>query len=203
MADEERPARRKLEETRALVAAAAAACFEKGEPSTFSMTDIADAAGVSRQAAYRAFSTRADLLRHVLNDRLKIIGASLEKHFRRAGSLEEALVECAFLAVQAGRNDPLFAKILRSEADHSVEQFIFRGSPEILSITKDLWGPHLARARAEGLVNPEISDERFLDWIQQIEAVLSMRDDFSDEQQRQLLRDFLVPSIITRPAAAR
>lgn len=201
MAEDPKPVRRRLVETRALVAATAARLFEANDLSKVSMSEIAEVAGVSRQAAYRAFANRADLLRHILNDRLKIIGASLTEKFERAADLEEALVECAFAAVQAGRHDPLFTKILRGNADHSVDQFIFQGSPEINAITQELWGPHLEKARKKGLVDPNISDERFLDWIQQVEAVLSMREDFSEEEQRRLLHDFLVPSIIRRPPA--
>lgn len=190
--------RRKLSDTRRVVADAALRCFERHEPSDISMNDIAREAGVSRQAAYRAFSSRTELIETVLNMRLTDIGESVERYFREAESLEKALVECAFRAVQAGRSDALFVKVLKSCGDHRVEQFIFRGSDDILAVTKRLWGPLLAKAREEGLINPDISDERYLDWIQQIEAVLSMRDDFSEEAQRQMLRDFLVPSIITR-----
>jgi AcrR family transcriptional regulator len=162
------------------------------------MADLADRAGVSRQAVYRAFGTRSELVEYILNIRFQEIGHAIEHHFRDVDSLEEALVECPLRAVDAGRKDLVFQAIMRTHSDHSVEQFVFRGSEEILEVTRKLWGPLLKQARDRGQLDRDISDDRYLDWIQQVEAMLSLREDLNVQQQRAVLRDFLVPSIIRK-----
>lgn len=195
--------KRRVSETKLLVATAAVECFENEASTQISMSEIAARAGVSRQALYRAFETRSDLIQHILNDRFTKIGEMLRPYFESASSLEEALIEGCIRAVSAGRNDKVIQLILDMYSDHTVEQFIFQGSDEILQLTRTLWGPLIQRARKKSLIDPTVSDDRILDWIQQVEAVLSLRDDWDEGKQRALLRDFLVPSIIRRDWSVR
>ena len=59
----------------------------------------------------------------------------------------------------------------------------------------ELWGPVLDRARAQGKIRDGIDNDRAVEWIRNVHAMLTMRVDYSETKQAEMLRDFLVPAI--------
>jgi AcrR family transcriptional regulator len=160
------------------------------------MGDVAKAAGVSRQTIYRLFATRGDLLECIADQRIQVMGEILRPYFARVTDLGEALIEGSILSVQVGQSDPLFAEIIQSSGEHRLEQFLFKGSPAIQKLMLALWGPVLDRAREEGRLRPGITNEQAVEWIENLHAVLTIRGDYSQDEQRRILSQFLVPSML-------
>ena len=72
---------------------------------------------------------------------------------------------------------------------------MFRGSARVQELMVELWGPVLDRARAQGKIRDGIDNDRAVEWIRNVHAMLTMRVDYSETKQTEMLRDFLVPAI--------
>lgn len=188
--------------TRDAVAAAAVQCFARYGPQRTSMADIADAAGISRQSIYRTFATRGDLLEYVITQRITAMGERVARSFEAFGSLEDALVEGSIIALKTGQADELFVDLVEKGTEHSIEQFLFRSTGAVKEMMLGLWTPLLREARAQGQLDPELTDDEIVAWIQQVHTILIMLDERDAERQRFMLRKFLVPSLLGRRASA-
>jgi len=190
---------RKNAVTREAIAEAAIRCFESYGPQRTSMADIADEAGFSRQSVYRFFEDRSALIQYILNQRISAMGESLKPHFAKYRTIEDALVDGSIVSLRASRNDPLFVKIVTTSTDHGLELFLFRGTEDIRSVMLSYWAPILNKARAEGCIRASLTNERIMEWVRHVHTILMLRDDQDEKAQRQMLKDFFVPSIVSGP----
>lgn len=186
--------------TKEAVALAAVDCFERFGVHRASMVDVAQAAGLSRQTVYRLFESRPALLEYIAAQRIKAMGEQLKPYFATVDDFEEALVEGSMRSIAAGASDTLFREIIAHSGEHEIEAFTFKGSPEIQQLMVDLWSPVLNKARARGQLTDGVSNDEAVEWIRNQHAVLSIRDDYDEARQRQILSWFLVPSLMSRPS---
>lgn len=175
---------------------AAVRCFRKFGINRTRMIDVADEASISRQSIYRLFATREELLEALAAERILVLAAKLQTAFAGYKSLDEALIEGSVASIKAGKSDKLLAEITSQSDSHAFDQFLFGGSPEVQKHMLDLWAPILDRARAKGELRKDISNERVVEWIRNVHALMSIRDDYNETVQRRVLADFLVPSVI-------
>ena len=80
------PTRGRASIEKKIVIDAAIKCFKQYGPHRTSMTDIAEAAGISRKTLYRMFEDRPSLVEQVL---LKLFGIMRDKIAKRVGSIDE------------------------------------------------------------------------------------------------------------------
>lgn len=179
------------------VIAAATKCMYRFGVAKTSMIDVAKELGVSRQTIHRVFDTRGDLLTAISDDRSDLLAKKLADAFATFDSFEEALIEGSMLSLRAAKNDPILLQI-QERADHAQDKFMFRGSPKLQQVMLDLWAPLIDNARAEGVFREGISTEWAVEWIRNVHAMATMRDDYDDERMRKMLKDFLLPSLLTR-----
>ena len=184
--------------SRKAIAAAAVQCFERFGVHRTSMRDVADQAGVSRQTVYRVFPSRSELLAFILADRIATMGETLEPYFAAVPTLQDALVEGSIVSMRARRDDALFAELVAHGGDHSLEQFLFRGSKDIQRLLLSFWGPVLDKARASGELRAGISIAQAVEWIRNQHALLGLRDDYDEDMQRYVLATFVVPSLVNQ-----
>lgn len=189
--------------TREAIAEAAIRCFESYGPQRTSMADIADEAGFSRQSVYRFFEDRSALIQYILNQRISAMAESLKPHFAKYKTIEEALVDGSILSLRSSRNDPLFVKIVTTSTDHSLELFLFRGTDDIRRVMLSYWAPILDKARSNGRIDAAMTNERIMEWVRHVHTILMLRDDQDERVQRQMLKDFFVPSIVQGDGASR
>ena len=188
--------RPKILNSRETIAEAAIGCFiQRGVVET-TMAHVAKAAGVSRQTVYRFFSSRIELLEFVIVDRTRSLGVQEFGIFSTYSSLSEALVEGSILGMKLGRSDTLLQEIVKQAGEHSIEQFMFRGSDEIQNLMEDLWRPVIDRARETGELRAGVTNKRAVEWIRNIHGLLMLRDDYDVDKQRSVLVEFLVPSLV-------
>ena len=185
-------------ESKQIIIDAAARCFERYGPQRTSMEDIAEAAGISRKTLYRVFEDRPKLIQAVLLGRWAKITERTKKRVAKATSFEEALLEGSVIAVSAVIKDELTNEIIHKATDHTLEQFLIRGNERTRNVMHDIWRTAIDEGRRAGVVKPNLSDERILDIISSLHALLIMRDE-GPAKQRKFLNDVLLPAIIIAP----
>jgi AcrR family transcriptional regulator len=181
--------------TRLEVIDATIGCIERFGVAKTSVKDVARALGVTRQTVHRLFETRTDLLEAVAEVRIEILARQLQREFRRFDSLEVALVDGSVLSLSVGKSDPILVEI-QERADHEVDQYMFRGSPRVQSVMMELWGSLIEKARTEGRLRSDLTTDAVVEWIRNVHAMLNMRDDYDVERKLEMLRLFLVPSVL-------
>lgn len=174
---------------------AAIKCFEQYGPQRTSMADIAEAAGISRKTLYRIFEDRASLIEQVLAQRLSILGNKVQKQCAIFIDFEEGIVEGSIASINAARRDKLFNEIVQQESNRRIERFLFRGTDQIFSDMCDIWFPLIEEGRKQQRVRKDLSNERIIEIIISIHALLLMRDDYGVAKQRGFLNDVLLPAI--------
>ena len=174
---------------------AAAKCFEQYGPQRTSMDDIAEAAGISRKTLYRIFNDRPKLIQAILQWRWATIAKKIQSRIAKATCFEEALLEGSVTAVSAAQNDKLTNDIIHKATDHNLEQFLLRGNERIHKANQDIWLTAIEDGRKEGVVKQNLSDERIIEIIASMHALLVMRDD-SPAEQREFLKDVLLPAVV-------
>ena len=174
---------------------AAVECFSKYGPHRTSMNDIADAAGVSRKTVYRVFEDRPTLVEAILVERLVDLGERFGKRLSRFATVEEALVEGSILSVETGRQDDLISQIVQKDTNRRLEQFLLRPGDAVFASMCANWFPVIEKGRQHGTVRSDLSNERIVEIIISIHALLTMRDDDDPDDQRAFLKDVLIPAI--------
>lgn len=181
-------------ESKQEIIVAAARCFEQYGPQRTSMDDIAEAAGISRKTLYRVFDDRPKLIQAILQWRWAKIAKEMQSRIAKATCFEEALLEGSVIAVTAARNDKLANDIIHKATDHTLEQFLIRGNERIYKANQDIWLAAIEAGRREGVVRTNLSDDRIIEIIASIHALVVMRND-SPAKQREFLKDVLLPAI--------
>jgi len=194
----DRPTGRRTD-TRARIVDAAVECFDQNGSQRTSMSDIAKAAGVSRKTLYRVFEDRPALIEALLIRRINLLGSEVRDRLSSFTDFEEALVEGSVLSIAVGRDDKLINDVVQKESNHRIEQFLFRGNQQIKDDMHATWFPVIELGRRAGSVRPDLTDARIIEIIISIHALLLMRDDYGPAEQREFLRDVLVPSITRSP----
>ena len=167
------------------------------------MIDIAEEAGASRQSIYRFFPDRSELIQYILDQRITDVALSLKAKFEQFRSIEEVLVEGSIVSLKTAQEDHLLETIMNHAADHDVEQFMLRGTSAINNAMNFVWSPALDKAKAEGRISPDLSNDYILEWVRHVHSTIRLRDDLKESQRRRMLQDFLVPSIVRGPPAAK
>ncbi len=184
-------------DTEAKIVDAAIRCFQRYGPQRTSMNDIAEEAGISRRTLYRIFDDRSALIEELLHRRLAEIGRRVEDQLRTYDDIGEALVEGSLFSVGVAEADELFSQVVSHEHNRSVERFLLRGNAALNAALVQAWSPVLERGRAADLIRSELSDERVVEIIANVQTLVLMRDDLNDDERRALLRDVLVPAVLT------
>lgn len=178
------------------VAETATQCFKRFGVHRTSMADIADMLGVSRQTVYRIFENRSLLLEYIATAQMKVLYSKLDKYVSNFESVDEALVDGMLYSIKLGREDDLLHEIVRQEGDAHFRTFQFGGTPEIQEGMLAVFAPFFAKGRAAGQISENVTDIEIVEWMCNIGAVLNMREDYDEPQQRRILEKFFVPSIV-------
>jgi AcrR family transcriptional regulator len=181
--------------TKAEVIEAAISCIERFGVAKTSMTDVARVLGVTRQTVHRLFETRNELIEAVADIRIEKLARQLARDFAKFATTEEAIIEGTLLSLAVGRTDPILVEI-QEQANHAVDQYMFRGSPKVQAVMLDIWGPVFDRARDAGHLRDGMNADQAVEWIRNVHAMLNMRSDYGDEQQREMLAKFVLPSLL-------
>lgn len=170
---------------------AAIRCFRQYGSGRTTMGDIAEASGISRKTLYRLFEDRPALINRVLSQILSVMGQKVEEKLQAYASVREAFIEGSIVSVSVGLRDKLFNDIIKSETHYRVEQFLMLGNSRVRADMVRIWSPIIDAGRKEGVIRSDLTNERITEILQNVHSLLFIRDDESEESQRELLKDLL------------
>lgn len=177
---------------------AAIKCFEKVGAKRSSMAVIAEEAGISRKTLYRTFADRSDLIKSVLNRRIFELGKITRKNISNYSDIEKALIEGSLLSVAVARKDKLLNGIVTEEIGLRIDQLLMQANSSFHKDMVEIWSPVINKGRENGLVRPDLSNERIVELLTDIHAFLTLKDNYGEAEQRAFLVDFLVPAVLLR-----
>lgn len=155
------------------------------------MTDIAEAAGISRKTLYRMFEDRPSLVEQVLLTLFGVMGHKIAKRVGTVDDTRQAIVDGIMISMEVAREDLLFNEIIRKDTNYQAEQLMVRGNRATRKYMIEYWGPILDRGREEGLIRPSLGNDRIFEMMMSFIAILLMRDDQDNGERRQFLEDML------------
>ena len=183
------------EEAKLKISQAAIRCFERYGPHRTSMADISEEAGISRKTLYRVFDDRPALIEYILLQRMYIISVKVKKNLEKYETFEESLVDGSIYSIQVCREDKLFNEIFKRDSNHRVELFLLGPSGQLKADMIELWSGTIAAGRAKNQIRDELTDERIVELLANINSLLLIREDYSYADQRRFLEDFLLPAL--------
>jgi len=182
--------------------AAAMRCIEKyGIKKTF-MEDIAKEAGLSRQTAYRVFTTRRELLQRLADQRFLAMEEALRPRVSRYRSFEEALVKGIALSMQVAREDKVFVAILETLGDEGLERYMLGSDSPVIATMTGVWSGVIERAIAKNELRSGLTLSDVITWLIAVECILLLKDDLSAAEQERFLRKLMVPAMLAPAVSA-
>lgn len=184
------------DELRDRITEAARKCFRENGVRNTTMDVIAAAAGTSRRDLYRSFASRDELVEAAIVASMREGARGLPNGLGDHDSFAEALVELTVAIVEHGRADQE-QRALYDALDHSrLHEMLSGPYPPVAQIVLDTWRPWLTAARITGEIRPDVTDESIVEWLRGIFLMLILRNDLTAEQERHLVRTFVVPSLL-------
>ncbi len=176
--------------------------FQRYGVSKTTMDDIAKEAGVSRPTVYRYFGDRDTLITALIEARSRRLFDKARAYLGERRTLADQIVDGLVFLVERGRHDPIVRLIVSPE--HMDLATALVGSTGLAArLTYEMWAPLLDEARERGEIREGLTDEEICEWIALVQLVLVGRMDFSSEddpENRRMLTNFLLPSIVTDAA---
>jgi AcrR family transcriptional regulator len=195
----EPPVKRKRPEmARLAVIAAARACYaEKGVEAT-RMEDVARRAGVSRQHVYSLVASRSQLLELATLERLDELGAQLaERPLDDGRDVAELIIDQIVAGIRLGREDPEFTRLAESMPRVRLNHILTSRDSPLHRINTRAFAAIFARAMAEERLRTDVGADSMIEWLQGIMALLAGRDDLDEHRQREMLRDYVLPGVLS------
>jgi AcrR family transcriptional regulator len=178
------------------VVAAARRCFARYGVDRTTMRDIAKEAGVGRTGVYRLGLTRPEITEAAIVSRLRELGEGIRPVADRDAPFAELLLDTSIATVDVARSDPELHHLLDTTTTVSLHRLITGHESSMQTIVLDVLGPMLRRARAQGEIRPEVSDDRAVEWLRGVYLMLILREDLDADAEKALVADFVLPSLV-------
>lgn len=194
---------RRVDVTRNAVLDVAVELYQAKGIDKTSISQVIEKSEVGRTTFYRHFKDRDDLLNQVLVREFNLLMGDFKSASRRYDTIEEQIEEDMLWFLDQFAQRPGLA-LLFSDVDwHRYQQAaqsmgLFRQA-SIACAT-----PTYQRALSEGRLRPNISMDRYIDWssfVVMSMQVVKVPAKESRLRSREMLRSFLVPSLIADQAA--
>jgi len=188
-------------EVRNRIIAVARECFAKYGPRRTTMEDVAAAAGIARPALYRYVSSRDEIIESVILQRVEELSESFRSLFDESTPFAEAFVEVVMAAVNAARLDPELQGLFETTTGSRIIQVMAGPNPGFHDFVKGFFKDAFAAARASGELRDDVTDDAMVDWIRGIIMMMILREDLDAEREREMVMNFLLPSVTPGPHA--
>jgi AcrR family transcriptional regulator len=159
------------------------------------MDDIAKEAGIGRTGLYRLGLNRSQLTEAAIMARFTEIGDSLRSLMERDLPFAQLLVDGSVATIDRARNDPELRHLLSTTKAVELTRLLVGPNPIMHDLALGVLRPAFRRARANGEMREDVSDDRATDWIRGIYLMFILREDLTPEAERDLIADFLLPSL--------
>lgn len=186
----------RIEQRKRDILDAAIKCVRRYGAKKVAVEDIALAAGVSRRTLYRFFPGRREIMEAVVYDRLESIAAGVKTALQLCDGFEESVVVGTLETLRLARADKIYGALVAEDRrfllDHDPRD---RHGP-IRSLSASIWSDVFASARADGVLRSTLTDEEALDWLIEVHRLLDVRTDLSDEEIADILRKYVLHSLV-------
>lgn len=177
---------------------AARECFAHLGVQRTRMEDVANGAGLSRQAVYRYVSGRDDLVELAIVERCREFAADLiAGTAQNPPDVVEAMVDLILRMVDIARDDAEFTYL--AEATPRVRLNLLLSSPAspMHTLVGNCLAPLFVQAEDEGLLRTDVTRREMIEWIQGLLTSLTPRVDMHTSEQRRYVREFGLRAILT------
>lgn len=188
---------------------AAETCIDRFGLAKTTVEDIATEAKVSRATIYRYFDNRDELVLAVVLRSLERSGdGNLSDFFAEADTpsrFGDAVVTAMVHLLDRLRHDPKLEVLLNRDTA-GVSGAISGASEALFSFVLADWRPLMTSAQADGLVRADLDADELSEWL--LRCLLSLLTvegprQHSVEDERRLLRTYLVPALVPAGAVIR
>lgn len=165
------------------------------------MNDIAKEAGIGRTGVYRLGLTRPEITEVAIVGRLQELAQDLKPVADRDAPFAELLLDISIATVDAGRSDSELGHLLATTTSVSLHRLIAGHDSAMQVIVLDILRPVLRRGREQGVMRPDISDDRAIEWLRGVYLMMLLREDLDTDAERALVADFVIPSLVSGPVS--
>ena len=188
------------DEARRRLLDAAEICYERRGVSRTTVDDVAKQASVHRTTVYRYFGTRDDILAFVLLRETAGVIEGAEQALLRDGRFGERLLDALDGAVGAVEESRWLSVLF--SPDSLTMTVSVAASGAFRDRIRDVLRPHVEAAKAAGELREELDPDAVADWLVRVAQMLLMehltsRPDETRPERRALLRDFVIPGILS------
>jgi AcrR family transcriptional regulator len=189
------------DDPRAAILAAARRCFARFGVDKTTIDDITREAKIARSALYRAFYSREDIIEAVIFERATELAVEFRAVREGCASFAEALVETSLVIIHAGRRDPELHNLINTHAGTNFHDLLVGPRPHIHLFVFEFWKPELAKARAQGLLRATVTDDEVIEWLINVWIPIILNEEITEDAERRILRNFLLPSLLVEGGA--
>jgi len=177
----------------------AQACFGRFSIPKTTVDDIVEEAKISRTTYYKHFRNKSQVILELSIRETRKINALTKAFHSQFDDIEESMVESVLFAINEGLKNPVIKHFLGPASDDMVSEILDR-SNEIWELQTEEWMHLFQLARVSGRVRSEVGPAAFARWITTVQYIMLTRplllgDNL--EEQRRMLRNFLVPSLLS------
>jgi AcrR family transcriptional regulator len=187
-----------IDKARHTVIKAARQCFARFGVDKTTMEDIAKAANIPRSAVYRFFFSRQEIIESAIRDRVAELSQQLRTVRDNAATFDDALVEVSIATIHVGRHDEEFRNLIDTHSGIQTHDFLAGHNAEIHTYILDFWQQAFDQAREGGQVRATVTDDEIVEWLSSVWMMIIMRTDLTEDAERRMIRNFLLPSVLTR-----
>lgn len=180
------------------IVGAARRCFAQYGVDKTTVQDVAREAGIGRTGVYRLGVTRQELTDAAILARLRELGEQIRPIAERKAAFGKVLLDATIATVDIARSDPELQHLLATTDGLSLHRLLTSHTSRMQEFVLELYRPMFARARARGEIRADIDDDRIVEWLRSVYLMLWLRDDLSAAEERALVADFVLPSVLAR-----
>jgi TetR/AcrR family transcriptional regulator len=187
--------RDRIERRRRDILDAAIKCIRRYGAKKVSVEDIAEVAGISRRTLYRFFPGRRDIIRAVVYDRLTAVSAGVKAALQLCDGFEESVIVGTVETMRLARADRIFEALVAEDRSLTFDD---PGDPErrITALSASIWADVFDRARAAGMLRSSMDNREAMNWLIHVHELFDVRRDMSEEEMAEVLRKFVLPSLV-------
>lgn len=185
-------------EMRKRILASARDLFRTEGVRSATMTDVARAAGCTRQMVYKVFFDRRELILAAIVERIIEIAdaatpAGTELSDPSRGAFVDTFVELSIQVIEALRNDPELTTLFGDGSPLTAHEALW--TPELTERALQFWGPWLDFGREQQLLRNDLSNQDLADWLHTVYASIILRRNIPQDQERAMIERFVMTSL--------
>jgi AcrR family transcriptional regulator len=155
------------------------------------MTDVARAAGCTRQMLYKVFFDRRELVLAAVIERIIEIADTTTPEL--TGAFTDAFVDVSIQVIETLRNDPELMILFGEGSPVTAPEALW--APELVERALRFWQPWLEWGKEHRVLRDDLSNRDLADWLHTVYASIILRRNIPAEQERSMIQRFVLTSL--------